>query len=435
MTGSEHHNSLRHIWTALLSASILFFGAAHAASPEFSVAGNDGGAFVNKSIRTTLQDYLDSKGWDRGENRKTSGSLFFVATGTGSISAPVGHPRYMASRANAFDKAFLSAKAEMVRFISESISKELKSTYQEGQPSASSEETANAGSTKTSNLLLAALSQALGEPQGAPKAALPSQVDQVISSEQFKKSVRSVARSRIAGMQAFKVFESKRREIGVIAIWSLKLKAMADAVYNGDPSQVPAEAPKKPLKAQIPQDTDVLMTTFGVMVRRDENGYPALIAFGQGVPISDRTRAQDAAYKKARLMATGELRSFLGEVVSVNDDVSQSESLKDLSDRTSEYKYDASYKEEMSSKAPSRTIKGIKTLKEWEAVHPLTGQKVMGVIVVWTPETARGAARLQSGMTAPSANGQRAEKRYSWDNKKAWEGMASQGAEGDTESF
>jgi hypothetical protein len=438
MTGSEHCGSPKYMRAALLSALLLVFGPTHATSPEFSVAGNDGDVFVEDDMETTLDEYLASKGpdgWDRGENFKRGGSPFFVAIGVGEISAPIDHPRYMASRANAFDKAFLNAKAEMVKHIGESISKDLESAYQEGQSSPNPGAAADTGSAKIENMLLSALSRALGEPQDAPKAASPSAVAEAISSEQFKKSVASVARSRVVGMQTFKVFESKNREIGVVAIWSPKLQAMADAVYRNDPSQVPEGAPKKPLKAQIPKDAGVLMTTFGVTMTRDENGQLALIAYGQGIPISDRTRAQHAAYEKARLIATGELRSFLGEVISIEGDIEQSESVEDFADRTSEYEYNESYKETMASHASAHTIRGIKTLRKWKAVHPLSGRKVMGVIVAWTPDSARGAQRLQSAMTAPAATAKQADKNRSWDDKKAWAGTSSQGAEGDEESF
>lgn len=446
--------SPRTCWKYLLAPALLWFTAAppiHAEQVEFTTPQRDGSPFVDGSIRTMMQDYMSGKGWYEGNNVRQDGSEYFVATGVGSISAPVTHPKYMASRAIAFDKAFLNTKAAMVEFISTTISKELKSTYEEGaasltghgapEESQGSQFTATAvnsilGNEKASTLLLGALSGALGGEQGSgSRPPDPGRVSDAISSESFQKSVNAVARSRVAGMQAFKVFESKRGEIGVIAIWSPKLKAMADAVYQGDPRRIPREAPKKPIAQQLPTDPETLMTTFGVTQKRDEQGYPALLAFGQGIPISDRTRAIDAAYEKARLMAQGELRSYLGEMVSVDKDLAQSESADDFANRTAAYEFNEYYKEVMASRADARSIAGIRTVWEWEAVHPMTKRPVMGVIVAWTPTAARTAARMKTQMEAPTSSVTPSRQVYGWDNRSDWQGMTSQGAEGDEEEF
>lgn len=441
-------------WSMVLAAALLGLTLAptvHSEQPEFSTPERDATPFVGKRVRSIMQDYLSRKGWSQGVNVKQDGSEFFVAMGSGAISAPVSHPRYMASRAIAFDKAFLEAKTKMVEFINTSISTELKSAYEEGATPVTDDSTLQAeqaedpmatalsdtlGNGKVSKLLLQALTGNVGNGQshGSPPPA-PSQISGIISSDRFQKSVKAVARSRVAGMQAFKVFESKRGEIGVIGIWSPKLRAMADAVYQGDPSRIPQQAPKRPLAQQIPSDPQILMTTFGVMQKRNGRGYPALVAFGQGIPVSDRARAIDVAYEKARLTAQGELRSYLGEMVSVDKDLGQSESIDDFSNRTSQYEFNENYKEVMASRADARSIKGISVLKEWEAVHPLSKRRVMGVVIAWTPTAARMATHVQSQMSAPTGPGADSKRTYGWDNRTNWQGMASQGAEGDEEEF
>ena len=43
-------------------------------------------------------------------------------------------------------------------------------------------------------------------------------------------------------------------------------------------------------------------------------------------------------------------------------------------------------------------IQGMKVLRRWQTVHPLTKQKVVGVVVAWSPLSAQHAASTAQAM-------------------------------------
>ena len=118
-----------------------------------------------------------------------------------------------------------------------------------------------------------------------------------------------VANARIAGAQVYKTFEvlpdGNQGDIGVILIYSKKLHQLANAIYAFNFASLPQDAPRKPLKDQIPTDPAVLLGTFGVNMKIDSDGYPALIAYGQAAPRTNSSNSLNAAYNKHNLNAQG----------------------------------------------------------------------------------------------------------------------------------
>ena len=381
-----------------------------------------------KNIYDVMEDYLNSKKWNDGENKKPDGSLFFIATGTGVIQAPRTDNNYPASRVAAFDKAMLDAKQKMAEYVGQIISTSVSRFYEEGDftlpPKISGlQDDESTILAKVKMLIHAKLDKALRaegiDPDKAAKEALAEALKKQINSEEFKKTVNSAAQSFICGLQASKTFEitpaNAKGQIGVVAIWSPKLQKMAETMAVG--GNVPNGIPKKKIAEQIPSDPQVLLSTFGVQQLLDEEGKLTLVSYGQAGALSDSPTSANAARSKAKLDATGKIRQFAGENVLVISNMVNAETTKEFESAAEEYSNESRFQEKVTAVADAMKISGIATIKNWQAKHPITGKTIYGVICTWSPTSATNAQTLgkmlnerpqrQSGANASQAQSEK----------------------------
>lgn len=377
--------------------------------PEFQVDQEAPQFPEDRSVKDEMDDFLAESGYVEGANTRDGGGEFFIAIGTGTIQAARNNPAYMSSRINAFEKAMLAAKKQMVEFVGVEIQKDVMNDYTEGEnPLERKQKDDEAMKSpdmfnKAKALLNTKLDNLLAEEGIDLSKPVPIEaIKKAVTSEVFEKFTRTVANTRIVGIQSMKVFEAstdgKKGQIGVIAVYSEKLQKMADAMFSGGTTNLPDGTPKQPIVDQLPTDKLILLSTFGVQQKTDENGRLVLVAFGQGVPKSDSPRSLDAAYDKAKMEALGALRSFAGEVAAVESDMYEFESIQEFEDGMEQYESESYYKEKIKTNADALKISGIAKIKSWEAVHPLTNKKVAGVIVVWSPSSVAQASKMGKKM-------------------------------------
>jgi hypothetical protein len=68
------------------------------------------------------------------------------------------------------------------------------------------------------------------------------------------------------------------------------------------------------------------------------------------------------------------------------------------------YAFNEDYYEQIKVSAQAIVISGIKTVKRWNAGHPVTGKPIAGVIVSWCPSGAAFGQKLKADMSdAPDA--------------------------------
>jgi hypothetical protein len=436
------NNMLKMVKLCLIGSLLFSSLVAQAERVEYNVP-DDISLVEGPDMMQFLEEYKSSKGWHEMKITRKDGSSMIVVKGIANVSAPRTSPNFIASRQIAFDKAMLQAKKELVEFLETEISGELTSYFSEPSEKRQEEEliqrqreglvlesakdvagaaaedvgifskfkVGKVASDKAKDLLIYEANLKLKELGYDPNKPVDEQtLRKITQSDKFSKSISSVAKSRVVGLQAFKVFENhgsgKKGEIGVIAIWSPKLNAVANAIYSGDMSFIPpAKKGKKPFKDQIPQNPEVLMSTFGARQFIGEDGGYGVMAFAQVGPKSNNSRSINAAYNKAKLNAMFMIRQFAGEVASVQVDQSQDESTTKYADKMEAYEYDESYQELIKSNAEAINISGLQTLKSWKAIHPLTKTPVVGSVVLWTPSGYETAVDLKKDMnTKPKKN-------------------------------
>lgn len=383
---------------------------------------------VEEDATAKIQAFLDGKAWTEGDNAKADGSVFIVSVGYGTIAAPPSHPSYNASRSRAFAKAMLDAKAQMARYLEQTLSVAVEMSYAEqgasGDPTPQEKMAAALNAMPDDSLigkgkryLHAKLDNLLSE-EGVDVAAqrekaqadydaAAAKAKQLAATETFKRAIGSTATAYVSGLQAFYTVEAQGKgengEIGVVCVWSPALAETAAAMTNG---KVPTtlRKGKKPIREQIPTDTNVLLSTFGVQQKIDENGQLVLVSYAQNAARTANKRAERAAYSKAQLDASAQIRSFAGEAVTTNQAMSEAEESLDynLEGQLPDYRDESAYNEYQQSVAKALPINGIKVVKRWSAKHPVSGQTVYGVVCAWSPAGA-ALAREQKATIEASA--------------------------------
>lgn len=380
---------------------------AQEAAPAPEAISQETCAIEEKDVDTMMDEYIASKGWTEGLNEK-NGKKFFVAKGSGVIQAPRASQQYIDSRVNAYNKAMLEAKKAMVEYLGVDIATETAKEYAEGSAVAPTPTEVQEVGSKLKSFLYAKLNKALAsegidpvQDPAAAKAALGKQ----LNSESYKKMISTMAQAKVVGFQAACTFEgtpaSDKGEIGVVAIWSEKLQQMASSMVTG--AKVPSVGAKTPIASQVSSNPQVLMSTFGVQQKVDENGDLVLVAFGQAGAASESKMSANAAKTKAKQNAMAALREFAGEQVAVATDTLNAESSEEFESGAEVYSNESAMKEKIAAVAGKMNIAGIAPLRNVKAKHPLNGKTVFVCALTWCPKQAGQARALKNTMRNPLA--------------------------------
>ncbi len=394
------------LWMMLAVMATLAPIMAQDSAPAPEATAQETCEIAEKDVDTMMDEYIASKGWNEGLNEK-NGKKFFVAKGTGVIQAPRESASYIGSRVNAYNKAMLEAKKAMVEYLGVDIATETTKEYAEGSavnppPPTEGEEVAG----KLKKLLISKLNKTLAEEGIDPvkdPAAARAALGKQLNSESYKKLITSMAHAKVMGMQAACTFEgtpkSDKGEIGVVSVWSPKLQSMAASMVTGAP--VPKVGAKKPISEQVTSDPMVLLSTFGVQQRIDENGDLVLVAFGQAGAVSESKMSINAAKGKAKQNAMAALREFAGEQVAVASDTLNAESTAEFEKGAEIYSDESAFREKIAAVAGKMNIAGAAPLRNAKAKHPINGKTVTIVALTWNPKQADIARMLKMRMENP----------------------------------
>ena len=401
--------TIRNLFAAILAAS-LSAASAQEAAPEDAV-GNEA-AVEERSVADVVNDYLASKGYTEGENRNGD-KVFYVAVGYGVIQAPLDSRSYADSRVNAFSKAMLDAKSKMAEYLEISIRTSVEHDYAEGSIGGNEEAESDpmSLSAKFRRLAAARIDEALRaegiDPDEAGREARERVAKRQLNGDFFRKAVHTAARARIVGMQVMCSFEGVpaggKGQIAVVAVWSPKLQSMALSISQG--TELPTGVGKRPISEQIPTDRTVLLSTFGVQQKVDENGRLVLVAFGQAGAVSDSPTSANAARNKAKMQAAAAIREFAGETVVVATDAVNAESVEEFENAADAYEDVSAYSQRIRAVAEEMRISGIASIRSWEARHPLTGRMIYGTVCTWSPEAAAHAQSMKRTMDSAAIPG------------------------------
>jgi hypothetical protein len=392
-------------------------------------------------------NWVDSKGWQIGENSKKSGDKYFVQVGSGTIQAPPGNPNYINSRQNAYTKAMLEAKGNIVSSLSVTIEREIQLQVKEGQfgQERNKEPVGKIASVwgKTLSLLNSELDARLKE-QGvidATDAEQQKKAEEIarntLNSESFKDVINSAAAMNLKGVRRVFVNESvlkgEQGVICVVALYSTKTMELADAIVTGDLSRAPKGKAGSPIKTQIPNwktqsGVRQLMNTYGTEMLRDEDGTYYLVAYAQAGPRTGSKTSVNIALGKATTRATAELATFAKENAKLTEALESAENFSELSDNTVNYESHEAYQKDLSSVTSPINFNGAKRMGQWAAKHPITGQIIVGSIVGWSTKSASAAQQTQRELNSSDSNSGQSISTSSYEQNESFGGSAAGGS-------
>lgn len=400
---------MKKILFLILTVSVnhILIGQAPGSSPALSDSAGLGEAGMASSALDMANDLIGAKGWIEGYDPSTGR---FIVVGSAPIQVKPNHPAFYQARRSAFEKAMLDAKKQLAGFLSQEVSREIESRYEEPSYENVMEEVAisvqqEPGIMDKAQLLIHSeldnLLKQRGVEPSSPEAA--AEIKKILISDKFSDVIKAGSRAEVAGLFVYKIWEVAPKEntgdVAILAIMSEKTKQMAGAVLGKNPA--PVGKVKSPLREYISKiSKNTLISTHGIKVRMDENGQLNLIAFGQSKPKTKSSTAINGAKKKARISALGQLRSFAGEMVSATEAGGVSSSFEEFENNVSSFSSEESIKETVKASAEALKMPGITTLYNWSSIDQRSGGKIIGTILQWNLGNAMQANALRDQMSA-----------------------------------
>jgi hypothetical protein len=360
--------------------------------------------------------YIKSLGFNTNEPQELpDGSYAVFLTGIADIMADPDNPSFIASRRIAYDRAVLNAKANFAKFLERKVRGEISFRVKEGDfPAKEDLQSNSVGNTvidyveKANMLLMAKLDSALEE-QGVDVRSIQEKsadreaklkeaeelAEKTLSSAEFSRAIELTANRFVAGVQILGVFEDfspgeTKGTIAVAAVYSDKTLKIAQAMLRNNPSLAPAPNilnPGMSIEETIKDMGKGLLTFQGAKLITNEKGEPVILSFAHSHLPKDTTRSKMNAIEKADLTADQYIDQFVGEMTSAFAKLEESETFLDLVDGE-HYNYEEGFATNQAAKFGGSPVSGVYKIVDWVQPHPLTQQKIVGVIKAWSPTSA-----------------------------------------------
>jgi hypothetical protein len=354
-------------------------------------------------ITSVCDDHVEAKGW----NDPTK--PFSVSVGMGIVLVEPGHPNYINERQNAYDKAVLEAKGNILEALRAKVARQVSSRLFAGNFPEPATDEGVAASVDNRDLKSAfekslevvhreldkeLASSAPPEPETAEEA---DEIVEALGGEKFNNAVNTISREMLIGTSRGFVAETSRKgkkgEVCVVMVTSDNLRNVARAIVSQDPSYLPKAKVGKPLSQHIPNPKTnkglmELLTSYGVQIVRDENGNYAVISYAQAGAKSGSQLMLKAAKEEALARAQGDLRTFMGEIALKTKNSQNYADYKELADGGEIYEGGSALDVAIVSASSGLDIVGAKP-KYWGVKHPVSKQPIAGAILVWTPATMK----------------------------------------------
>jgi hypothetical protein len=336
--------------------------------------------------------FIKEKGWSRGKNPDGS----FVAINVSSYS---GKTKNLAlARSNAFQMACLKAKQDLATYLSTEISTEVGANLKRGEAANSPIAEDGSASGPVKKLATDAVQTLLAASKQASKdlGILP---EQILLSTDFKSAVQTAARAEVCGVAVSGVYESKGAagdgSLAIVVRYTNTSKELANAALGR--GSVPVNERLAEAQAWVDENEKELFKNFGTKIFRDKNNQVCVVAFGQADIKGKSETAIEIATEIAKTAAQGELRMFVGELVTGENLLKRGTSFKELEIKGFEFNDAENYNKNMSAKAERLKFQGISVIKEWDL--PSEGANgVAGAVLVWSQGGADAANALRAQM-------------------------------------
>jgi hypothetical protein len=418
MNKSKYLNFSIAICLSLASATFINSAYAQEASTP------DGSCKTTLSARNILRDeivaFRASEFGHRLQQRADSGEIVLVISDAISVKAPLSQADFGKSRDMAFAQSFLNAQGKFILLKNRDIQTEIISERFDQAPSREQMKFSD-GETdgeywqlgnKLFRLADAKLNSALAE-EGVPEEEFinlnPKKKVDLYRESLTRKTIQSVM-GRIAGLLPVMNLESSdcqgRVAVATVAVFSQSTLDFTQAFINGKAfmPEVDAKADKS-ISQQILDEisSNEIIDIWGLRKVRDEQGYPALVAYGQWSYVTNNgsvrsnERREDSALMQAENNAVQQLALFLNgtasfrnetEIQDFENEFVELEKTKDGIFETTEVIDEIVERTFRRTAARAKvSLKGLSSAIQWVKPYPNEASAVQltGAVVYWTP--------------------------------------------------
>ena len=416
-----------------LAAAALLLAAAPAALAQDAGAGESGlpACDGGKTAMRVVDDMMQAWKVESPTVRSLRQRNVSVIEGLAEIGVHVDHSDWGKARALAYTRAYLDAMGAFVRQTNEEITTETVRDLLQDETSIAFEANEDAASyleriaEKEALLAEMKLDQELKEAGMSDDDLARLSVREKIPRyrDALAREVTSRAFGRASGLVPIKTFEAVdcdgNSSIGVIAVFSTRMRELAQRIQDGDAIRPDPDRGGVSLGDRIGALSDEdLVTEFGVRRWWNEDGYPVIVSFGQwGWSTKALSAAQrDRRYRFARNQAALQAKSSLAEFVTVNAQFTSSsfvgaaieEAVEIGADGFHEYVAGTNIADRMVEEARTRStvqLTGLDILRTWSARHPVAEhQELTGAVAYWSPareDAVRASLGLEAKHPAP----------------------------------
>ncbi|MCC5840708.1 MAG: hypothetical protein JJT96_11335 [Opitutales bacterium] len=412
-----------------LTVLVLFFAVVMTAesSEDFVFnASTPAPTRVGELIEEARDRYLGAHGLNLGTDNPGGAFIGFAQS---AVNVGPDHPGWGSARASAYERAWIAAQSDFIRFqfarISSETVSELFADDSLGIASPHAEPDPVQGQFRRMLQKFLDLSEARQDEalrkmglNPADYAGSPPAKRRDLFSQQFMRQTLVRSFGEVVGclpLQTFEaVDEAGSHSIGVILVYSEKLKDFASNVLRGTVQIEPQRAATRPVMEVIGADPARLANQFGVRRLYDTAGIPVLVSFGQaaipggtqgtGPNNRQHQRRRDAAMRQARITADSYLAEFLAAQLNLVEESTRGEIFEEFvtteADGFERWSENAQFLEIFEQRLKRRadlSLSGIADGHTWSFRQPEHGQELVGVVRIWTPASARAAREIRSG--------------------------------------
>ena len=368
-------------------------------------SGNTGvkGAWVNFVRKLPF-----SNGSYNGEVKQFEGRDIIVASGVAMVSVREGQPGWVESRVAAYDRAELDAKTQVVSFLMSNISQErVVKLVENAQANDGDVQKVQEGSSllkklkrignKTLKIIETEMNNYLAKydenyDPDEFRDLSPIQKKTYFDGF-FKRTVGNLVLRTVTGFTpSFTTEARQEQEYAVLVgiVWSPKSNKLAISMAN-DVYNLPVVAPSKSIDQYVLELGPKALNLWGTRLMVDEKGHYNVVAFAQAAPAKSNSTRQQSALKRAKdiakTRAEGMIAAFVKETVSGSESENATEVIQEFEDGTQGTEVIRSYIKARKGKARNVRLRGLTKVTDWSIDHPVTGQKVAGAVVMWSPSS------------------------------------------------
>lgn len=358
--------------------------------------------FPEEVLRNSISNSLSKKG-KRLEQVNSDGSIYIIASAT--TARPSNMSGFINSRNIAYSIAELTAKMNLLRMAGETITSGrdftmLESIIEGEDPDASKE-----ASTlkKAGKLLDKSIDQALSKLGVSDEeiSSMSPKKKEIAYQQNFNSKVKSLVSGMVKGCAVVRIAEGESGnddyQVSVCMKYSPELNSLATMVKDNPTLQIPKGKVSNGINKIQNMPENKIIGKLGAQVLYNEKGEMIIIGYGQQ-EIRKSSSRQSAAYSRAnsqaRLSAINNIKNFVAEDIVATESSNNVEKLRDYADGTNAYFSKQEWENAVKSKETTLNISTYK-IKQWRGIHSVSGQEVAGVVMAWTPDNTKNAAKIK----------------------------------------